>query len=77
VKLFEAGRIDGLHIFCVPSVVIPILLGVAILAALLGISNMAQVLAVMEGFQYRYLLYVLVAPMVRGRPQGIVRLTTN
>jgi uncharacterized protein (TIRG00374 family) len=44
-----------------PSVVIPTLLSVAILAALLGVSNMAQVIAVMEGFQHSYLLYVLMA----------------
>ena len=44
-----------------PSVVIPTLLSVAILAALLSVSNMAQVIAVMEGFQHSYLLYVLVA----------------
>ena len=31
------------------------------MAALLGVSNMVQVIAVMEGFQHSYLLYVLVA----------------
>jgi uncharacterized membrane protein YbhN (UPF0104 family) len=50
-----------LHRLLRPSVVLPTLLSVAILVALLGVSNMAQVLAVMEGFQYRYLLYVLAA----------------
>lgn len=44
-----------------PSVVVPTLLSVAILVALLGVSNMARVIAVMEGFQHSYLLYVLIA----------------
>jgi hypothetical protein len=44
-----------------PAVVIPTLLSVAILAALLSVSNVAQVILVMEGFQPRYLLYVLVS----------------
>jgi uncharacterized protein (TIRG00374 family) len=43
-----------------PSVVIPLTLSAAVLAALLGFSHPAQVVAVMEGFQPIYLLYVLV-----------------
>ena len=43
-----------------PSVVIPLTLSAAVLAALLGLSHPAQVLALMEGFQPIYLLYVLV-----------------
>jgi membrane protein YdbS with pleckstrin-like domain len=42
-----------------PSVVIPVTLSGALLAALVAVSNPAQVVAVMEGFQHVYLLYVL------------------
>jgi hypothetical protein len=42
-----------------PSVVLPVTLSVALLAALVAVSNPAQVVAVMEGFQHIYLLYVL------------------
>jgi hypothetical protein len=43
-----------------PSVVIPLTLSAAVLAALLDFSHPAQVVAVMEGLQPIYLLYVLV-----------------
>ena len=41
-----------------PTVVIPLALSAAVLAALLAISNPAQVVAVMQRVQYRYLLYI-------------------
>lgn len=43
-----------------PSVLIPLILSAAVLAGLLGVSQPATVLAVLEGFQPLYLLYVLV-----------------
>jgi uncharacterized membrane protein YbhN (UPF0104 family) len=42
-----------------PSLIIPLTLGAAVLAALVAVSHPAQVLAVMEGFHYRYLLPIL------------------
>lgn len=42
-----------------PSLVVPAVLGAAILAALVAASNPAQILAVLEGFHYGYLLAIL------------------
>lgn len=42
-----------------PTLVIPLTLGAAVLAALVAFSHPAQVAAVMEGFQVHYLLYIL------------------
>lgn len=47
-----------------PSLVIPVMLGAAVLAALVAFSNPAQVVAVLEGFHYSYLLYILVLMVV-------------
>lgn len=42
-----------------PSLVIPVTLGAAVLAALVAVSDPPKVLAVLEGFHYRYLLAIL------------------